>query len=209
MAISKLTSAAKDKPVRSTNNYLNPEDFERVIETIPRLGIRKWDDDDIEMLFRMLYWCALRPNEGIRLSKEDFDLESRKIYLGKTKTNVNDVAPIPMVFIPELTTYLYTKEPGRLFSGLSYNTFYPWLKKLGRILDIPSWVTLQAETGEKTVGHIFRKSIGKDMLTGVHRTKDGKKFDIPIISKQLRHSKPSITVDSYLKSTIEAVLDQW
>jgi integrase len=77
------------------------------------------------------------------------------------------------------------------------------------MLDIPSWVTLQSETGEKTVGHIFRKSIGKDMLNGVHLNKDGKKFEIPIISKQLRHSKPSITVDSYLKSTIEAVLDQW
>ncbi len=195
--------------MRSTNNYLNQNDFERVIDEIPNLYIRKWLDDDIEMLFRILYWCALRPAEGIRLSKEDFDLESRKIYLGKTKTHTNDVAPIPMVFIPELQSYLYSKEPGRLFPGLTYNTFYPWLKKLGKRLDIPSWVTLQAETGEKTVGHIFRKSIGKDMLTGVHRTKDGKKFDIPIISKQLRHSKPSITVDSYLKSTIEAVLDQW
>ena len=195
--------------MRSTNNYLNQNDFERVIDEIPNLYIRKWMDDDIEMLFRILYWCALRPNEGIRLSKEDFDLESRKIYLGKTKTHTNDVAPIPMVFIPELQSYLYNKEPGRLFPGLTYNTFYPWLKKLGKRLDIPSWVTLQAETGEKTVGHIFRKSIGKDMLTGVHRTRDGKKFEIPIISKQLRHSKPSITVDSYLKSSIEAVLDQW
>ena len=195
--------------MRSTSNYLNPDDFKRVIDEIPRLGIRKWMDDDIEMLFNILYWCALRPNEGIRLKKEDFDLESRKIYLGNTKTRINDVAPIPMIFIPELQTYLYTKDEGRLLPGLTYNTFYPWLKKLGKALDIPSWVTLQSETGEKTVGHIFRKSIGKDMLTGVHRTRDGKKFEIPIISKQLRHSKPSITVDSYLKSSIEAVLDQW
>jgi len=195
--------------LRSTSNYLNPDDFKRVIDEIPRLGIRKWMDDDIEMLFNILYWCALRPNEGIRLKKEDFDLESRKIYLGNTKTRINDVAPIPMIFIPELQTYLYTKDEGRLLPGLTYNTFYPWLKKLGKALDIPSWVTLQSETGEKTVGHIFRKSIGKDMLTGVHRTRDGKKFEIPIISKQLRHSKPSITVDSYLKSSIEAVLDQW
>lgn len=195
--------------MRSTNNYLNPEDFDRVIYAIPSLGIRKWMDDDVEMLFRILYWCALRPIEGIRLSKEDFDLESRKVYLGRTKTHVNDVAPIPTVFISELQSYLHTKESGRLFEGLTYNTFYLWLKRLGKILDIPSWVTLQKDTGEKTVGHIFRKSIGKDMLTGVHLTKDGKKFDVPIISKQLRHSKPSITVDSYLKSTIEAVLDQW
>lgn len=194
---------------KSTSNYLNPEDFERVIQTIPSLGIRKWADYDVEMLFRILYWCALRPIEGIKLSKEDFDLESRKVYLGKTKTHKNDVAPIPLVFVDELGDYLELKESGRLFEGLTYNTFYPWLKKLGRKLDIPSWITLQEETGEKTVGHIFRKSIGKDMLNGVHRTRDGRKFEIPIISKQLRHSKPSITQDHYLKATTEAVLEQW
>ena len=114
--------------MRSTNNYLNQEDFQRVIDEVPNLYIRKWVDDDIQMLFRILYWCALRPIEGIKLSKEDFDLESRKIYLGKTKTHINDVAPIPAIFIPELESYLYSKDEGRLFPGLSYNTFYPWLK---------------------------------------------------------------------------------
>ena len=195
--------------MKSTNNYLNQQDFAKVIDEIPRLMIRKWNDEDIQMLFEILYWCALRPNEGIRLRKEDFDLESRKISLGKTKTKLNDIAPIPSVFVPKLANYLEFKEEGRLFDGLTYNSFYPWLKKLGKWCDIPAWTTPQNETGEKTVGHIFRKSIGKDMLTGVHLTKNGTKFSIPVISKQLRHSKPSITIDSYLKSTIETVLDEW
>ena len=188
---------------------MNQEDFARIIDAIPTLSIRKWYDQDIEMLFEILYWCALRPAEGIRLKKEDFDLESRKINLGRTKTKLNDVAPIPRKFMPRLASYLAAKDDGRLFVGLTYNTFYPWLKRLGKMLEIPSWITHQSITGEKTVGHIFRKSIGKDMLTGVHLNKDGKKFAIPIISKQLRHSKPSITIDSYLKSTVEAVLDEW
>ncbi len=195
--------------MKSTNNYLNQEDFAKVLDEIPTLSIRKWYDEDVCMLLKLLYWCALRPIEGIRLKKEDFDLESRKIDLGKTKTKANDKAPIPSRFVSELEAYLINKEGGRLFDGLTYNTFYPWLKKLGKKLDIPSWTTHQALTGEKTVGHIFRKSIGKDMLTGVHRNKDGNKFAIPIISKQLRHAKPSITIDSYLKSTIEAVLEEW
>ena len=194
---------------RSTNNYLNQEDFAKVLDEIPRLMIRKWLDEDIKMLFEILYWCALRPNEGIRLRKEDFDLESRRLSLGRTKTKLNDVAPIPSKFVPKLANYLEFKEEGRLFDGLTYNTFYPWLKKLGKWCDIPSWTTPQSETGEKTVGHIFRKSIGKDMLKGVHLSKNGTKFSIPTISKQLRHSKPSITIDSYLKETIETVLDEW
>lgn len=188
---------------------MNQDDFAKVLDEIPTLSIRKWYDEDIRMLFKLLYWCALRPIEGIRLKKEDFDLEYRVVNLGKTKTKNNDKAMIPRVFVPELEVYLTNKENGRLFDGLTYNTFYPWLKKLGKKLQIPAWTTHQSLTGEKTVGHIFRKSIGKDMLTGVHRNNKGEKFEIPIISKQLRHSKPSITIDSYLKSTIEAVLDEW
>jgi len=188
---------------------MNQEDFAKVIDQIPRLSIRKWYDEDIQMLFHILYFCALRPNEGIRLRKEDFDLESRRLSLGRTKTKLNDVAPIPRKFVPKLANYLEFKEEGRLFDSLTYNTFYPWLKKLGIWCDIPAWTTPQSETGEKTVGHIFRKSIGKDMLKGVHLSKNGTKFSIPTISKQLRHSKPSITIDSYLKETIETVLDEW
>jgi len=186
-------------------NYMNPETFNRVLETIPALRIRKWIDNDVKMLFKILYWAALRPSEGIRLSREDFDLSERKIYLGKTKTRKEDEAPIPQRFVKELGGYLQTKEPGRLLPGLTYDTFYPWLKRLGKILDIPAWVKPQSVTGEKTVGHIFRKTIGKDMLQGTF----GEKFEIPIVSKQLRHSKPSITMDHYLKQTIEAVLEAW
>jgi len=108
--------------------------------------------------------------------------------------------------VPELSLYLNEKEDGRLFVGLIYNTFYPWLKKLGKSLDIPSWTTPQNETGEKTVGHIFRKSIGKDLIFGTH---EGVKFPLEVISKQLRHSKPSITIDSYLKSSHESVKEHW
>ncbi len=195
--------------LRSTNNYMNPDDFQLVLDAIPMLHIRKWKDEDIRMLFKILYWVALRPVEGIELKKEDVDLESRNLYLGNTKTRNNDAAPIPRRFVPELSEYLSHKKEGRLFDGLTYNTFYPWLKKLGVILDIEAWTTPQQETKEKTVGHIFRKSLGKDMVYGVHKDKNNQKFEIPIISKQLRHSKPSITIDHYLKASIESVKDVW
>ena len=195
--------------MKDKSNYISPETFALVLDTIPTLKIRKWNDTDIQMLFKILYWLALRPIEGILLEKEDFNLEDKEAYLGRTKTRWEDRAPIPDPFIPELRQYLETKEDGPLFPGLTYNTFYPWIRKLGKMLDIPAWTTLQDQTHEKTKGHIFRKSLGKDMLSGVHKTKDGKKFEIPIISKQLRHSKPSITIDHYLKSDIEAVKEAW
>lgn len=184
---------------------MSPKQLDLVIQHIPDLGIRKWYDRDIAQLFKNLYWIALRPVEGIMLKKEDFNLLEKHVYLGQTKTTKQDYAPIPDPYIPELSRYLSTKEPDRLLPGLTYKTFYPWLKRLGEICNIPAWTTPQSESGEKTVGHIFRKSLGKDMMIGTH----GKKFEIPIISKQLRHSKPSITIDHYLKSSIEAVKESW
>jgi integrase len=77
------------------------------------------------------------------------------------------------------------------------------------MLNIEAWTTPQSETGEKTVGHIFRKSIGKDMMDGVQTNIEGKPFEIHTISKHLRHAKPSITQDHYLKSSLQRVKEQF
>ena len=193
----------------STNNYMNQDDFKRVVQTIPELKIRKWDDTDVKYLFKILYYCALRPIEGIKLSKVDFNINDRYVYLGKTKTESNAKAIIPSIFCTELEIYLHNKDSGRLFPKLTYDTFYRWLKKLGEICEIEAWTTPQNETREKTVGHIFRKSIGKDMVYGNILDKNGRKFEIPIISAHLRHKKPSITIDHYLKASQEQVRTSW
>ena len=62
------------------------------------------------------------------------------------------------------------------------------------------------EIGEKVITHLFRKSIGKEMLNGTHGEKASA---IPVISKHLRHSKPSMTVDHYLKASLESVKEAW
>ena len=196
--------------LRSTVNYINPRDMQRIIDTIPQLNIRKWYDKDIEMLFKIQYWCALRPMEGILLEKAQINLEDRKIHLGKTKTNAVDVAGIPKRFVPELANWLENKPNSeRLFIDLTYNTFYRWLLRLGRLCNIEAWTTPQSITHEKTVGHIWRKSQAKAQLHGDILNNDGKKFAIPIISQHLRHKNPAVTINSYLKSSIEAVLDEY
>ncbi len=192
--------------MKDKNNYISPEKMQQAIDTIPALKIRKWIDHDVEMLFKILYFCGLRPSEGINLSKEQFDLEERMIYLGQTKTKKNDRAVIPLIFVPELYEYLKTKKPGRFLPGLTYDTSYRWFKKLGVLCEIPAWTTDQSISGEKTVGHIFRKSLGKDMLSGKY---GDKAKEIPVISKQLRHAKPSMTVDHYLKADLDTVLEAW
>ena len=187
-------------------NYISPETMEVILNYIPSLMIRKWKDNDIQMLFKILYFCALRPSEGIFLKKESFNLEDREIYLGKTKTKKNDVAHIPNIFLDELRTWLIFKEDGRLFDGLKYNTAWRWLDRMGRDLNIKAWQVNESESNEKTKLHIFRKSVGKDMLNGLYGEKAK---SIPVISKQLRHAKPSMTIDHYLKATLETVKEAW
>ena len=182
-------------------NYMSQEDFERIIRHIPDLKIRKWIDADIGWLFRILRFSALRPSEGIRLKKEDFRFEAREVFLGKTKTKKYDKAFIPKEFVHKLEMYIMTKKSGRLYPGLTYHTFYTWLKRLGNICEIEAWTTPEIISGEKTVGHIFRKSFPKDMLDGKFGDKASQ---LPTIQAYLRH-RSLATTDHYIKQTDAAV----
>ena len=139
------------------------------------------------------------------LYKEDFRINDRKIKLGKTKTDPNAEGIIPRHFIGELEIYIRSKDTGRLFKGLTYHPFYVWCKRMGEELNIEAWNTPQSITREKTVGHIGRKSIGKDMIYGDVLSYDKKKVEIPTISKFLRHKSVAVTMDSYLKASLESV----
>ena len=188
--------------MKSNPNYINQEDFDKILAAIPRLNIRKWDDNDIQYLMKILYHMALRPMEGIKLKKEDFDMDNRMVYLGKTKTSTSDRAVIPKAFLMDLDGYLWTKDEGRLFPGLTYRTFWVWCKRLGIDLSIEAWLPRNRERmKENTVGHIFRKSWGKDALEELGFDK------IDVISSHLRHKKPSMTFDHYLKGNIKKVHD--
>lgn len=180
--------------MRPSYNYIPPEQFNSLIESIPLLKIRKWSDNDVAMLFKIAYWCGLRINEAIRLKAEDFDLDLAKVYLGKTKTEKSGRGTIPAAFMPELKSWLVGKA-GPLFHKMNYPIVYHWLVTLGEILNIEALITPQSVSGEKTKTHIFRKSVGKDMIYG---TRDGVKLPLNIVQKKLRHTTLDMT-SNYLK----------
>ena len=192
--------------MKARANYMPPEEFNRVLEAIPKLHIRKWKDEDIQMMFKIDYWCALRFDEGLNLNVEDFDMDMGQVYLGKTKTEKMGYATIPDSFRPELMIWLIGKT-GTLFPGLSYGTAIKWIEKLGVICNIKAWTTPQSESGEKTKTHIFRKSIGKDMIYGTY----GTKAPITFVSQTLRHKckNPLAMTFKYLQVGDEDVKDYW
>ncbi len=163
-----------------------PELFDNVLKEIPNLYLRKWRDHDIVMLFKILYWCGLRINEGLRLTQQDFDFDRGEIFLGKTKTHKGDRAVILTEFTAELMEWVNSKDEGPLFAALTYNTFIRWIYRMGKTLNIQAWTTPRSISGEMTKSHIFRKSIGKDLLYGTWT--NGKQAPLNIIAKHLRHT---------------------
>lgn len=194
--------------MKAQTNYMPPEQFDQVIDAIPKLGLRKFKVEDVQDLFRLTYWLGLRINETMKLKVEDFDFERMQVFLGKTKTEKADYAVIPSIFVPGIYACLYGKS-GPLFPGFSYITTFKWIERLGKMLNILAWITPEFETGEKTKSHIFRKSMAKDMMYGTNT--DGRKAPINIISRQLRHKGRNAltTTELYLHVDSESVKDWW
>lgn len=190
--------------MKPRSNYMNQVQFAQLLDHVPDLKLRKWKSEDIEMIFEIAYWCGLRMIEARRLHAEDFDLEAKEVYLGKTKTRKEDYATIPTPFVPRLRQYLKDKKGPLLDPMPTRDTVYKWLMTLGRDLNIIALTTPQEKTGEKTKTHIFRKSVGKDMVYGTH----GKKATLATVKEHLRHEKIETTI-KYLKADKEEVKDFW
>ena len=193
--------------MKPSYNYMPPDQFSKVIEAIPLLHIRKWKDEQIEFLFKCAYYLALRPTEAAKLQAESFDLDLKRVYLGKTKTEKAGLSIIPAPFVPEIDIYLIGKE-GALFPGVNRFIIDNWTRRLGKILSIKAWTTPQSVSGEKTRGHIFRKSMAKNMFYGEVEGKEGQKAPLTFVMKQLRHKKIATTFE-YLKVGEEDLKDWW
>lgn len=147
--------------MNNQQNYISPDEFKLILNGIPDLHIRKWKDEQVQMLFKISYFCALRISETIKLRKEDFDFDTLSVWLGKTKTKHGDSATIPEKFAIELKIYLNMQEKEELFAGMNRFIVWKWTKRLGETLDIIAWTTPQSKSFEKTKTHILENHILK------------------------------------------------
>ena len=197
--------------MQSTNNYINPVDFERILSHLGGVNMRSYTKDDIKFLFELCYWCGLRVSEALSLEWKNVNIDDSKITLEKTKTdkNVEIFMPPKIVLLCEefygycARTHGY--EEVKLFPTVKYHALRNLIHKIGKDLSISAWTKdNQKRTGEKTLSHIFRKSIAKDMIRGEF----GKKADIVTVSRKLRHRSLSVT-QSYLKVDSDIESEFW
>uniref|UniRef100_A0AAT9JAJ8 ORF79 n=1 Tax=Nitrosopumilaceae spindle-shaped virus TaxID=3065433 RepID=A0AAT9JAJ8_9VIRU len=192
--------------MQARTNYITPDQFKQLIDGVDTLELKKFNHEDVKMLFKVCYWMALRIGEALKINVEDFDFEVMQVYLGKTKTEKQGFAKIPEVFRLELLEYLLDKK-GPLFPGMNRFIVSYWLKTLGKRYKIKALTTSQEDTEEKTITHIFRKSMAKDMFYGIH----GEKAPLTFVSDTLRHKGKNrlAATQEYLKITGEDLDDFW
>ena len=180
---------------------MTPDSFQAVLKYVQdNLKIRRLENIDIQMIFKIAYFAGLRINEVLDLKKDSFDLDLLQIKLGQTKTKKHDIASFPEKFKDELQEYLSTERAvlprNQLLFPVSRQSAYKWIMKIGQDLEISAWTTPQSESGEKTKTHLFRKSIGKDMIK--------KGAPLNVIMNKLRHNNLA-TTSEYLKLNLSDV----
>ena len=193
-----------------TVNYIPLEKLEEIIKRLPDLGVRVCDVYTIEMLFRYCFWCALRVNEALRFDTDHWNNEESTVFLPKTKSKskvyVTIREPLKSVW-DEWCLSCIANGNKKPFGMIKYVTLTKWLYRLGEMCDVKAWQVRTSESGEKTLTHIFRKSMSKGMKKGdVH--KDGKKADIYTIKETLRHKDVGVT-SRYLRISAEEVEEYW
>ena len=185
-------------------NYITPKQFKELLEHVPDLKSRKWPSSNIRICYYLAYACALRISEALQVRGRNFDWGRGELYLGKTKTKSNFVAVPPWARGRLQGFFSEWGDDDPILPGCSRQTVYRWLLKAGQDLDIEALATEQVTSGEKSITHVFRKSLAKDMLWG----RWGRKANIAEVQAQLRHENPIIT-GKYLRLGYEGAAEFW
>lgn len=200
--------------MKSKNNYLHPDDLERLFNWAgSELTSYKWDRRDIEFIMRTAYWCLLRMNEALPLRIRDFDTDGWTVRLLRTKTERNVDVVIPPPWRAGVSAFLTAwddRHPDAdrdvILPGCRVYHAYRWLRRAGKALDLDALQSDQSESGEKVICHIFRKTSAKDMIMGTHN--GGKGAPLPLVQKALRHKSLNVTA-RYVKMYDSAVSEWW
>jgi len=150
-------------------DHLSPKDFERFLVTIPKFRIYvkahqhpPMRSSQLQMFFKIMYFCALRVSEVINLKKSDFDLTNRIVHLRDSKTGKGKVqsTSIPPPLLPDLTKFLswFREDDEKLFY-ISRKSIHQYCMEIADTAGIRIFEELEGgKEMHHVYPHIFRKS---------------------------------------------------
>jgi len=189
-------------------NYLDPQSFDKFIEVIPRLNNYKDNfrysltPKKMQLLFKIIYYCALRVSEVLNLYATDFDLEHRILRVRRSKTGKNQKTSVPIPIHQELKNAFEVCPTEKLFD-ITRQTVWNYGKKAGKLanLDIFEFQDYREIKGVWT--HLFRKSYAKMMYN------EGAKVALIDVKLRHTHKSPSMadSTFTYIKPDINALIE--
>jgi len=153
------------------DNYISPSGLVLFLDAIPKLSCYYGNFQkpplaafQLQLLFKLCYYCALRISEALNLEKRDFDLEHKTLRIrnaktGKGKTQKTSIAP---PIIKDLKSYFSLHSVDQLFK-CSRQTAWKYAKEAGEIAGLKIYDELEERSIAGVYTHIFRKSYAKFM----------------------------------------------
>ena len=189
----------------TSTNYLNPEDFQKLVNTIPLVteynkskllnGSSVPNPEKLQACLWIQYCCGLRVSEVLRLTKDEFNFKRKILTLinaktGKGKKQFTSLPPDLPIWIQD---YI-----------VNYNPLFPFTRQLIWAYVKKAAVFAKLELGEQQEEryidgawtHLLRKSRAKLMIE--------KGANMDMVKVKLRHS--FTTTERYTKPDINALI---
>lgn len=152
--------------------HLTPEDFTNFLSYIPKLKTfssshkkTKLNPTQLQLLFKITYYCALRVSEVIKIVKADFDLEKRTLKV-QSKISPLIETTIPPIIIGEISSYLQNLNSNQKLFSVSRQAIWGWAKEAGTLAGLQIFKTAKLKSVEGVDTLLFRHSYHLQMLQG-------------------------------------------
>lgn len=162
-----------ERNIPTFTNYLSPEKLRDFINAIPKFkGFHGGHGQpppinyrELQLFFKILYYCALRISECVNLKKSDFDLDHRilRVRSPKTKKMGFQKTTIPPPIIDDLDFFLDYHYFGEQLFKIHRYTAWSYAKQIGKIAGFNFFDEMDTKSIEGLYPHAFRKGYAKFM----------------------------------------------
>lgn len=150
--------------------YLSESDFQKFIDFIPELDMYKKKTsriiltlEDTVILYKLMYYCALKVKEVLNLKKEDFNLDQKLLNLKNVNTPIKQTT-IPPFLVSELKDFLENKGESKKLFEITHTAISQKTKKIGEMAKLKIFKTTEKQEVKGVHTLVFRQSYEQFML---------------------------------------------
>lgn len=164
--------------MQSKETILTHDDFLKFLDYVPKIkpfggkyGKPPMLAYEFQMLFKLLFYCALKTNEVLRLKKEDFDLENNLLKV-RIKGNVSKSTTVPPILWGDVKSFLKNKQGKDLLFISKYTgktiprqSVWDYAKDIGKLADLKVFQVTETREIEGVSLLVFRDSYTQFMVS--------------------------------------------